>query len=192
MVEEQVAGHEHEVALLGESDELVHLRCSHRRRLLDEDVLVRRQRAAREIEMRRDRRRDHDRVELGVGDQLVDIAGQPRVGIAAGEGLAHGGIRVAEPDEVGELVEVAREVRPPVAEAGEADGGSAGGPGGGLGRHEHARQGRSIAQLRAAERPPWVAGRAIYNFQTLSERRPSVRVALRRSTTSCASSTSLS
>ena len=41
-----MAGHQHEVALGGERDELVHLGCAHRRRLLDEDVLARLERAA--------------------------------------------------------------------------------------------------------------------------------------------------
>ena len=45
VVEEQMAGHEHEVARFGERDELVHLGAAHRRWLLDEHVLARLERA---------------------------------------------------------------------------------------------------------------------------------------------------
>ena len=76
VVEQQVAGHQHEVALLGERDELVHLGAAHRRRLLDEDVLARLERLLRERVVRRHRRRDDDRLELGVGEQLVERAGR--------------------------------------------------------------------------------------------------------------------
>ncbi len=41
VVEEQVAGHQHPVDLVGERDQLVHLGGAHRRRLLDEHVLAR-------------------------------------------------------------------------------------------------------------------------------------------------------
>ena len=63
VVEEQVAGHQHEVALGGERDELVHLAAAHRRRLLDEHVLAGLQRLLRELVVGRHGRGDHDRVE---------------------------------------------------------------------------------------------------------------------------------
>ena len=43
-----MAGHEHEPVLLGEGDELFHLRRAHRRRFLHEDVLAGPERLFRE------------------------------------------------------------------------------------------------------------------------------------------------
>ena len=121
VVEQQVAGHQDEVALGGERDELVHLGALHRRRLLDEDVLAGLERLLRERVVRRHGRRDHDRVELGVGQQLGEVARGPRARIARREGRALLLVEVADPGEVGEDVEVAGEVRAPVAEPDQAD-----------------------------------------------------------------------
>ena len=71
VVEEQVAGHQHLAARLGEGDELLHLGGAHRRRLLDEDVLAGLERLLRERVVGRHGRREHDRLEVGVGEQLV-------------------------------------------------------------------------------------------------------------------------
>ena len=88
VVEQEMAGHEHEVALLGDAHELVHLGGVHRRRLLDEDVLAGLERLLREREVRRHRRRDHDRVERVVGEQVVVALGRPRVRVARRESVA--------------------------------------------------------------------------------------------------------
>ena len=113
VVEEQVARHQHEAARLGERDELLHLGGAHRRRLLDEDVLAGLERLLGERVVGRDGRRDHDRLELGVGEQLVVGAGRERVREAPRELLAARLRGVADPDEVGEDVEVADEVLRP-------------------------------------------------------------------------------
>ena len=98
------------------ADELLHLGGAHRRRLLDEDVLARLERRSRERIVRRDGRRDHDGVDVVVGEHLVEVAGDPCVRVALGELRAPLLARVAEPAQVGEIVEVAREVAAPVAE----------------------------------------------------------------------------
>ena len=122
VVEEQVAGHEHEVALLGERDELLHLGAAHRRRLLDEDVLAGLERLLRERVVRRHRRRDHDRVERRrSASRSSKSAGRPRARVAARELLPGAPRRRRRASELGEVVEVADEVRAPVAEAGLAD-----------------------------------------------------------------------
>ncbi len=106
--------------LLGERDELVHLVSLHRRRLLDEDVLPGRERASREVEVRGHGRRDDHGVELVVAQHLVEVRGEPGLRIAGGD-VVPARVRVAEPAELGDLGEVAREVRSPVAETGDAD-----------------------------------------------------------------------
>ena len=116
VVEEQVARHQDEVAFLGERDELVHLGAHHRGRLLDQDVLAGSERAPRELEVGRDRRRDDDGVELVVGEHLVEARRSSAPAGSERRGLASCRIRVAEPGELRQLGEVAREVRSPVAE----------------------------------------------------------------------------
>ena len=77
VVEEQVAGHQHEVALARQiRDELVHLRALHRRRLLDENVLARLERLPRELVVGRHGSRDHDRVQFRVGQHLGVVRGR--------------------------------------------------------------------------------------------------------------------
>ena len=73
VVEEQVARHDDEVALLRECAELLGLLGPERRRLLDEDVLPRRERAAREVEVGGDGRGDDDRVHRVVAEHLVEV-----------------------------------------------------------------------------------------------------------------------
>ena len=155
VVEQQMAGHEDEVALRRERDELVDLVALHRGRLLDEHVLAGLERPLREVVVRRHRSRDHDRVQRCVLEHLVEGRRPAGVRVAALELriLALG--RIAEPGEVGEVGEVARQILPPLSEAGLPDPDA-------------------------------------HSFQTLSECVPFLPVALRRSTTRTASSTSCS
>ena len=121
VVQQQMAGHEHEAALTREPQQLLHLGALHRRRLLDEHVLARLERLLRERVVGRHRRRDDDGVELVVGEQLVEVGRHPRLRMPCRELLPQLLRGVAEPRELGELVEVADEVLPPVAEADLAD-----------------------------------------------------------------------
>ena len=109
--------HEHEITRAGQRDELVHLGGAHRGRLLDEHVLARLERLLCELVMRRDGRRDHDGVELVVSEHLGEVAGHASARVALRKVGLRLGTRVAEPAQVGEVVEVAGEVPPPVAEA---------------------------------------------------------------------------
>ena len=65
VVEQEVARHEHEVAVGRDRDELVDLLGPHRGRLLDEHVLPRLERLLRKCVVRRYRRRDDDAFDLG-------------------------------------------------------------------------------------------------------------------------------
>src|SRR5579884_320579 len=116
VVEEEVARHQHEVPRRRELDELGHLGRAHRGRLLDQHVLARLERLLRERVVRRHRRRDHDRVDAVVGEHLGEVVGRARLRVARGEALAQLRVEVAEPGQLGELVEVADEVRAPVPE----------------------------------------------------------------------------
>src|SRR5438067_11242629 len=71
--------------------------------------------------MRHHRRSDDHRLERVVREHLVELCGQASIRIARREARALLFREVAEPGELGELVEVPREVRAPVAEAREAD-----------------------------------------------------------------------
>ena len=62
-VEERVAGHQHELALAGDLDQLVALLDRRRHRLLDEDVLPGQQRGLGQLVVRRDRGDDADRID---------------------------------------------------------------------------------------------------------------------------------
>jgi hypothetical protein len=121
VVEEEVAGHQHELVLLGEPDELLHLSRPHRGRLLHEDVLAGLERPLRELVVRRHRRRDDHGVELVVGQQLVEVGREPGARIARPELRLQLGRDVAQPHQLREVVEVAGEVRAPVAEPGLAN-----------------------------------------------------------------------
>jgi hypothetical protein len=94
-----------------------------RERLLDEAVLAGLQHPHAQLGMRRDGCGEHDRVERGVREQVVELAGQARAREARGEPLADVLARVAQPRELGagQRGEVAREVRAPVAEPDDAD-----------------------------------------------------------------------
>ena len=154
VVEEEVAGHEDEPARLGEADQLLHLRDPHRRRLLDEDVLAGLERRFGERIVRRHRRRDDDRLDVG-GDHLRELAGHARVRVAVRELFPQRFARVADPREVGLVVEDTREVPAPVAQ-------------------------------------PDLSDPQAHSLKTCSAALPFTPVALRRSTTSDASSTSWS
>jgi hypothetical protein len=71
--------------------------------------------------VRRDRRCDHHGVEIGVRQQVVEVLRRPGAGVAGGEPLEQRRVEVAEPRQLGELVEVADEVLAPAAEARDAD-----------------------------------------------------------------------
>jgi hypothetical protein len=92
-------------------------------RLLHEAVLAGLEHSGRELGVGRDGGREHDRVELGVGEKVLDVAGELRAAEDAGEALARLRPAVAAPAQLraGETVEVSSEVRPPVAEADDAD-----------------------------------------------------------------------
>ena len=116
-----MAGHEDEVALLGDRDELVDLRRLHRGRLLDEHVLPGLERLLRELVVGRDGRRDHDGVQRGVAEHLVEALGPARLRIAGVELLLLPVRGIAEPGELGEVGEVPRQVLSPLAQPGLAD-----------------------------------------------------------------------
>ena len=65
----------------------------------------------------------HDGVEVGVGEQILEAIGEPRPAELAREPLARLGAAVAAPAQlgVGQRVEVAREVGTPVAQAHDPD-----------------------------------------------------------------------
>jgi hypothetical protein len=71
--------------------------------------------------MRRHRRRDDDGVERLVGEQVGVVGRRARVRVPSGEPGTQPLVQVAEPRELGELVEVADEVGAPVPEADDAD-----------------------------------------------------------------------
>ena len=101
VVEQQVAGHEHQTSLLRELAQLLHLVGAHRRWLLDEDVLARLECAARELVVRRHRRRDHDRLDGVVREQVVETRGHVRCGVALREAHPQLFVQVADPGELG-------------------------------------------------------------------------------------------
>ena len=121
VVEQEVSREEDEAALLGERDELVRLRGGERRRLLDEDVLAGLERLARELVVRRHRGGDDDGLKGVVLEQILEPARRAGARVSGSELVEQVSGEVAEPGQLGEVVEVAGEVRAPVAEAGEAD-----------------------------------------------------------------------
>src|SRR3990172_11050608 len=121
VVEQEVPRHECEPLLLGEGDELLRLGRAKRHRLLDEDVLPGGQRAACQLEVCDDGGRDRDRIERRILEQVVETlrAGGPWE--AARDRCELRCVLVAEPYQLGPLGEVPREIRTPVAEAGDPD-----------------------------------------------------------------------
>ena len=84
MVEEQVAGHEDEPLLLRKRGQLLRLGARLGLGLLDEDVLPGRERLLGELVVRDDRGCDHDRVQLRVGEQLLEVRRRPRLRMSLG------------------------------------------------------------------------------------------------------------
>ena len=119
VVLEQVPDHQQPPRLGGGRNRQLRVGDRLRKRLLDEAVLARLEHPGGERRVRRHRRREHDRVERGVAQQLIEVAGEARRGKLAGEALASLRVGVAAPGQLalGKRGEVAREVRPPVAEA---------------------------------------------------------------------------
>src|SRR5206468_404906 len=109
------------VPLLRDAHELFHLLAAHRRRLLHEHVLAGLERALRELVVGRYGCGDNYRLEAIGREHLVEVRGDSGLRVAGGKPLPRRDVEVADPGEPGELVEVAREVRPPVAKAGQAD-----------------------------------------------------------------------
>jgi hypothetical protein len=120
---EQVPDHQDAPVLLCRANGALGVGDRLRERLLDEAVLAGLQNAHGEIRMRRDRRRQRDRVELRIGEQLVEVGNHPRCREHRGHAVTPLLRRIAA---VGELAarhrsEVPGQVRAPVAEAGDRD-----------------------------------------------------------------------
>ena len=91
--------------------------------LLDEHVLARPEGGEPERVVGRHGSGDRHCVELGVEQEILDVAGGPNGRVPLAERVQPRLVEVADPAEVGavELVQVANQVRPPVAEADHAD-----------------------------------------------------------------------
>jgi hypothetical protein len=118
-VQERVPGHQHQAVLGSEREELsgvLHGGCE---RLLDEDVLARVQRSRGQLEVRGDGSRDRDRVHV-IGGQHVRVLGRgPHARVTAQHLVERLRPRVDHPHGLRtiERVEIADDVRPPVAHA---------------------------------------------------------------------------
>jgi hypothetical protein len=87
--------------------------------------------------MGRNRRGDHHGLNGAVLEQIVEAVGRPGMRVARSELVEQVGREIAEPRQIGDVVEVARQVRAPVTQAREAElGGSDGGLDGAIGCHE--------------------------------------------------------
>jgi hypothetical protein len=118
VVEQEVARHEDEPALLGESDELLTEGRRQCQRLLDEDVLAGQERFARQLEMRHDRRGDGDRVERLVREEILEECRFAGIWKAPAVTLDPTFVTITDPGEGGavQVVQVPRQIRAPVAE----------------------------------------------------------------------------
>ena len=112
VVEQEVAGHHHEVALLSQCAELLGLLGPERRRLSTR-TCFRRERAVREVEVGGNWRGDDDRVHRVVAENLVEVLGGARLREARTVPFQLLGRRVADPRQAREIVEVTREVGAP-------------------------------------------------------------------------------
>jgi hypothetical protein len=160
VVEEEMARHQDPAAFLGELVQLLHLGPAHRRRLLDEHVLVHFECPPGELVVGRDRRRHDNRVDRVVGEQVVEVGRHASGRVVGRERRSLPRVDVAEPAKVGQLAKVPHEVVPPLAQTGDADGRG--------------------------------ARRARHSLKTFPFWEPFLPVALRRSTTSSAPSTTSS
>ena len=117
-VEERVARHQRPAGLAGEPHELGRLLRARCEGLLDEHVLAELQSLRGEVEVRRHRRRDHDRFDVVVRQHLEIRRRPPNGRVAAPPVIQPLLAHVAHDDDLRllELDEVAKEIRPPVAE----------------------------------------------------------------------------
>jgi hypothetical protein len=113
-----VPRHEYKVALKCQVDQLAGLSRGAGERLLDEDVFARLERARGELEVCRDRGGNRDRIDGGVVQYSVVRRRHPARGVAPPDRLERLGAAVANVRDLGlrQLVQVANEVRAPVAE----------------------------------------------------------------------------
>ena len=123
VVLEQVSDHQHPAGVARGVRNLLGLGRGLREGLLHEAVLARLEHACRQLGMARHVRGHDDRVEIGVGEQLVQFTGLAhtrKLSARARTCLLRG---VAEPAELGvrQAVEVAREVGAPVPESDHPD-----------------------------------------------------------------------
>ena len=121
MVEQQVAGHEHEIARLGQCDDLLGVGPVHRHRLLDEDVLAGLECLLGQRRVRGYRRGDNDGVELGIFEQILEASGCASSRVTLRLLLEQFRRRIADPAQLGQKIEVSGQVRPPVAQTGDAN-----------------------------------------------------------------------
>ena len=121
VMEQEVSGHAHEVALLREADELLHLRAAHGGRLLDEHVLACLERLLGEFVVSRHGCRDDDGIDLRVVQSGGQIGRDSRRRVAGGVLDAPFFVGIADPDELGELSEVPRQIPSPRADSGDRD-----------------------------------------------------------------------
>ena len=123
VVLEQVADHQRPPGLARRVDGPLGVRDGLGERLLDEAVLAGAQDLLRQRRVGGDRRRQDDRVERVVGEQVRQVGGPARGRDRRPDPLQRGGVAVAQPGELaaGDRREVAREVRAPVAQPRHAD-----------------------------------------------------------------------
>jgi len=117
MVLKQVTDHQDEAAALGLGDETCAIGVAHRQRLLDEDVLSRRERLLDEAGMLLGGRGDGHRVDLAVGQYFSPGAGSD--GIFGGEGRGDLGTGIDDRRERAETGEVSHQIGTPVAAPGD-------------------------------------------------------------------------
>ncbi len=117
-VQEGVAGHQHDAGPIREVDQIEALGGGRGQRLLDEDVLAGLQCGRGQVVMRGHGRGDHHGVDAVIGDHLREVLRRADGGIAPFDRLERLGSQIADRDQlcVRDLVEVADEIRAPVAE----------------------------------------------------------------------------
>ena len=122
-VEEGVPDHEDEPLALGDGDQFLALRGRRGHRLLDEDVLAGEERRLGEREVEAHRGGDDHRVDLLVIDQLVSVRDAFDARVERGDVAQALRVEIADclQAAVWQAVEIADEVRSPVATADDAD-----------------------------------------------------------------------
>jgi hypothetical protein len=117
-----VAGHQHQPSRPGQLHQVSRLRDARGQRLLHQHVLVREERVARDRVVRVDRGGDHDRVDAG-RQQLMVVGEEPDPWIPGGDIVEPLGspVRDGQQLRVRHLVQVADQVRAPIAAADHAD-----------------------------------------------------------------------